>query len=533
MPARIEIDDRKHAHLSARKKNFMPINAQPENLEKDILHKSLYYSLALYVRMFIKLLCGIFIAKILGPSLYGLRNAFDLSLSYESYSDLGTFSALNRQAPYFRGEKDFHKFNTAINSIYCVNIIYAIIAAALLIIISQYLRLHGYEEKYVDFALFFGMMIFTSKLASFLETILKIEQNFYLLSKIYLLHGIMASILGVILGYFWGFRGVLTGLLVADIACIALMLITINVIFELKLSFHMYLELLKIGLPMMFLFLLLLLLASADRMLILALISEEALGYFGIATIAASVIGTIPHAIHSVTLAPVMEKFGRTKDRGRVKNYFVEPMILMAYIIPILIVCLNYSIHLPIVYFLDQYVQSITVMKILTIGIFFEAVSSPAMSIALTFNKQVKLIFLVAPLVALNFSLNYLFIKNGWGLNGVAIGTSITLIVYFFVLIFYALRQFVDALKEFTHILLMILAPFSYAVVLYFCIERFVPVSINGLWSDILYTSLKMTLFIVLYCLIFYKIRKHSAFIKFLNHLPFIPYKLKSRILQI
>jgi O-antigen/teichoic acid export membrane protein len=511
----------------------MSNEAQPENLEKEILHKSMCYSLALYARMFVKLLSGIFIAKLLGPSLYGLRNAFDLFIGYESYSDLGTFSALNRQAPYFRGEKDVHKFNTAINSVFCVNIIYAIFAAALLIIISQYLRLSGYEEKYVDFALFFGVMIFTSKLAYFLQTILQIEKNFYLLSKIQVLYGITASILGVILGYFWGFRGVLVSLLVADIACIIPMLLTKNIIPELKFSLHMYFELLKIGLPMMFLLLLLLLLASADRMLILALISQEALGYFAIATIATSVIGTIPHAIRNVTLAPVMEKFGRTKDRGRVKNYFVEPMVLMAYIIPILVVCLNYSIHLPIVYYLDQYVQSITVIKILTIGIFFDAVSSPAMSIALAFNKQVKLIFLVAPLVALNFGLNYLFIKNGLGLNGVAIGTSITFFVYFLVLIFYALRQFGDALKEFTYILLMIFAPFSYAVVLYFCIDRFVPVSINGLWSDILYTSLKMTLFIVLYCLIFYKIRKHSAFIKFLNHLPLIPNKLKSRIIQI
>ena len=506
---------------------------QQENLEKEILYKSMYYSIALYVRMLVKLLSGIFIAKLLGPSLYGLRNAFDLFIGYESYSDLGTFSALNRQAPYFRGEKNVHKFNAAINSIFCVNIIYAIFATALLIIISQYLRLNGYEKKYVDFAFFFGVMIFTSKLAFFLQTILQIEKNFYLLSKIQVLYGINASVFGIILGYFWGFRGVLVSLLIADIVCIIPMILIKNIIPELKFSLHMYLELLKIGLPMMFLLLLLLLLASVDRMLILALISQEALGYFGIATIATSIIGTIPHAIRNVTLAPVMEKFGRTKDRERVKNYFVEPMVLLAYIIPILVVCLNYSIHLPIVYYLDQYVQSITVIKILTIGIFFDAVSSPAMSIALAFNRQVKLIFLVAPLVALNFCLNYLFIKSGWGLNGVAIGTSITFFIYSFVLIFYALRQFGDAFKEFTHILLMIFAPFSYAVVLYFCIDLFVPVSISGLWSDILYTSLKMTLFILLYCLIFYRIRKHSAFIKFLNHLPFIPNKIKTCILQI
>ena len=510
----------------------MSKEAPQANIEKEILHKSIYYSLALCVRMFVKLLSGIFIAKLLGPSLYGLRNALDLSISYESYSDLGTLSALNREAPYFRGKNDFYKFHTAINSAFYVNIIYAILAAVVLIIVSQYLRINGYEQKYVDFAFFFGVMIFTNKLIFFLLTIFKIEKKFYLISNVNLLYGITAAVLGVILGYFWGFRGVLISLLLADIASIISMLYMNRIIPKLKLSLKMYLELIKIGFPMMLLSLLLMLLASADRAMILALISEKALGYFGIATVATGVIVTIPQAIHSVTLAPVMEKFGRTSDRAKVKNYFIEPMVLMGYILPVLIACMNYSIHLPIVHFLDKYVQSIPIIQILTIGIFFDAVSSPAMSISLAFNKQVKLIFLVAPFVALNFGLNYLFIINGWGLNGVAIGTSITYCLYFFAIIFYALRQFGDALKEFISLLLMIFTPFAYAIILYFGIERFLPVAINGLWSDIIYTALKISLFVILYCLIFYKIRKHSAFIKFLNHLPLIPKKLKINLLQ-
>ncbi len=327
-----------------------------------------------------------------------------------------------------------------------------------------------------------------------MQTILKIEKNFYLLSKIkYVVWNNCFCPWRSFRIFLRGFRGVLISLLVADIVCIAsISRFTNKIIPELNISFQMYLELLKIGIPLMILFFLILLLASVDKTLILALISEEALGYFGVATVATTVIATIPQAIHSVTQAPIMEKFGRTKDRERVKNYFIEPMVLMAYIIPVLIACLNYSIHLPILYYLDKYVQSITVMKILTIGVFFEAVSTPAMSIALAFNKQVKLIFLLAPLVALHFGLTYLFIIKGWGLNGVAIGTSITSFLYFLVLIFYAFKQFGAVFTEVSQIIMMIVTPFLYALALYFFIEYFVPVSISGFWSDILYTSLKI-----------------------------------------
>ena len=107
------------------------------NIEKELLGKSLLYSFSLYIRMFVKLLSGIFIAKLLGPSLFGLKNAYDLAREYESNSDLGTFDALNRLAPYYKGEKNYEKASNAINSVFGVNLCYAAIAAIMVITASN------------------------------------------------------------------------------------------------------------------------------------------------------------------------------------------------------------------------------------------------------------------------------------------------------------------------------------------------------------------------------------------------------------
>ena len=125
----------------------MTNNPPQPNTEKEILNKSLVYSFSNYIRMFVKLLGGFFIAKFLGPALYGLRNAFDLSLNYEAFSDLGTLSALNRQAPYYRGAKDSTKFSTALSTVFSINIIYATIAAALLLLTSWYLRRNDFDQN--------------------------------------------------------------------------------------------------------------------------------------------------------------------------------------------------------------------------------------------------------------------------------------------------------------------------------------------------------------------------------------------------
>ena len=120
---------------------------KPRNMEKELLGKSMFYSFSLYVRIFVKVLSGVIVAKLLGPSLFGLKNAYDLARDYESNSDLGVFDALNRLAPYYRGEKKYEKARAAIASVWGVNLYYALTAAAILAIVSQYLRYNGYEQS--------------------------------------------------------------------------------------------------------------------------------------------------------------------------------------------------------------------------------------------------------------------------------------------------------------------------------------------------------------------------------------------------
>lgn len=502
----------------------MPNKLLQPNTEKEILNKSLVYSFSNYIRMFVKLLGGFFIAKFLGPALYGLRNAFDLSLNYETFSDLGTFASLNRQAPYYRGANDSTKFNTALSTVFSINIIYASIAATLLLLTSWYLRRTGFDQKYVDFIFFLGLMVFTGKFIAFFVTELKIDKNFYLLSKVQVLYGVSASGLGIVLAYLFSFRGVLISLLSTNLICITYILFNERKLPPIRISFPMYWNLLKIGFPMMVLFGFFMLLSSADRILILAMISEEALGYFGIAMVAAAVIATIPQAVHNVTLAPIMEKLGRTGDKHSIKHFFIEPMVLMAYTLPSLLACLHFAIHLPIAYFLTKYMQSIEVIKILILGYFFYAVASPALSVSFALNKQVKLIFLTVPIVGINFLLNYIFIKSGWGLKGVAIGTSITYFCYFCAIVFFTLSHLDEPLKAYPRTLVVILIPIFYTVLLFWIIDTHIQLNQNTIWSDIFATSIKIGLFILSYSLVFLKIKDHPAFQKLFNNLFILKY---------
>ena len=199
-------------------------NPQSSNEERNILNRSAVYTFSLYFRMFFRLIGGILIAKFLGPASYGLRNAFDLALEYESYSDLGTFAAMNRTVPYYRGRQDEEQAERIEASVFSVNFLYALIIGIILVLVSFYLRTTNWDQRYVDFLFFLGLVIISTKVKDFYLTKLKLEKEFYLLSRAEMLYGFIGTGISVALVYYLGLRGLFIALFISDVITIGYIL---------------------------------------------------------------------------------------------------------------------------------------------------------------------------------------------------------------------------------------------------------------------------------------------------------------------
>lgn len=489
--------------------------------EKKILQQSTFYSFSIYFRMFFKLIGGVIIAKFLGPALYGVRNAFQLAIDYETYSEMGTFSAMAREVPYSRGEKNKEKANHIVSSVFGINLVYAITVGIVLVLVSFYMRSINWDETYVDFVFFLGLIIITNKLRKFYSYKLVIDKKVFLLSRAEIIYGFSSTVFCVALVFYLNFRGVLIGLFIADLLYIGYILLNEKKFPAIRVSFPLIREMLRIGFPMMVVVFLLTMLRSADRLIIIAMLTEEDLGYFGIAAVAIGIIITIPLAVNDVIMPRLMEKLGKTKNFQQIKNYLIEPTILMAYFLPFLLAILYLSIHIPINYFLTQYIPSIDIVKILTLGLFFSAVYVMPISICYAMNKQIKIIYIVLPSVVFNFAINYVFIRSGWGVNGVALGSGITNFVFTSAITWFAFRQFQTKLSEIVKYFLIVYVPFVYTLFLVLIIDN-LNFNFHGLGNDIIITLVKMGLFSILYSLIFLLIRKHSALTKLVNNVPFL-----------
>jgi len=469
------------------------------------------------------------IAKFLGPALYGIRNIFQVIIDYNSYTHLGTLFAMNREVPHYRGRGEDKKAELMVASTFWANIFLVAAIAVIFIATSIFLRIQNYDKNHCDLLFFTGLIIITNRLVDFYETNLKLEKKFYILSRIQLLSKLFSIFSCIILTYYYGLRGFFIGIVIGDAIFVLSAIKVDKKIPTITVSVPILKELVRVGAPILGAAILLMVLTSADKIMIVSLLSETALGYYGVATIATAVINTVPKAIYSVTLPNLMKKYGKTGDIFQIKNYFIEPTIIIAYFLPFLLSSIFLTIHLPIQHFLTRYTESIVIVKILTIGLFFSALPTMGISICYAINKRINVVYLTIPPLMINVLTNYSLIHLGYGLRGVALGTGISYFVYCSSLLWFTMKQY--KMKAIEHIKFYVIfySPLIYSLILLIFLDRSSFFKQDSFWHDAAYTSAKLLFFCLLYCPILFLIRKQTAFTKLAAHLKSILCRKETR----
>ena len=490
--------------------------------ESKMLSQSAVFSFTLYIILLLGVLRGFLVAKFLGPALYGMRNLFGVFIDYNAYTHFGTLFAMNREVPHYRGRGEEKKAELMVASTFWANLCTVVVIATIFISISFYLRIQNYDQNHCDLLLFTGIIIITSRLVDFYSTKLKLENKFFLLSRIQLVSSSISIFSCIALTYYYSLRGFFIGHLIGD-AIFVFSAVKVEKKFPpLIVSIPILQELVKVGAPILGAAILLMVLNSADKIMIVSLLSETALGYYGIAAIATSVIGTVPKAIYSVTLPRLMEKYGKTNDLFQIKNYFVEPTIFLAYFLPFLLSLIYLTIHIPIEYYLSRYIESIIIVKILALGLFFSALPVMATSICYAIKERMSVIYLTIPPLIINIVSNYTLIHLGYGLTGVAIGTALSYFTYCSSLLWYTMKKYKMNLGEHLKFYIIVYSPFLYSSILLIVLDQFVYFRHDSFWPDATFTFAKLLIFYALYCPILFFIRKQTAFAKFTTHLKSI-----------
>jgi len=469
---------------------------------------------SIHVSLFCHFLAGFLVAKLLGPSLYGLRSIFGLVEQYESVATLGTFNAMEREVPYYRGREDHAAADRISQSVWTANFVYAAVAGALLVAASFLMRGVGIAPIYADFVVFLAGYVLLGRAEQYYQAQLIIDKQTRAVGGLRLVQGGVAAIASVSLVLVAGLRGLFLGILIGKVATIVYAALRAPAPPGLGASWPIVRRMIVIGFPIMSIKFLFILFQTVDKLLIAIFLPREMLGYFAVAAILSGVIFmTLADAVKVLFSARMMETLGEDRHAGSLGDYFTAPTILIAWLAPVAVGALVLIVHLPFEHFLPEYLPAVPVARVLIMGQYFFAVVTVAILACVALDRQNTLAMLTAGGILLNATGNVLLLSAGFTIRAVAVWTGASYLVFAIVLLVFTtslLRSSGATVPMRT--VATVMAPWLICLLLVASVDRVIPVGGLDLAHDLGRSALRVGVYLGLYGIVLRLLRSHPAF---------------------
>jgi O-antigen/teichoic acid export membrane protein len=243
---------------------------------------------------------------------------------------------------------------------------------------------------------------------------------------------------------------------------------------------------------------------TSDRFVILFMLGQETVGYYGIAIMVLGFSISIPAISREVVEPRLMESMDRADLARNLELYMTRPLMNTAYLMPFVIGpgILLLPFVIPII--LPDYASGVVSAQILLLGGYFLAAGHVLRGVIVALGLQLKATIVAFPVLIVNIILSIMMVSWGYGIEGVALASSVS-----FLLMFSALFSFVWWQLRFrdhglTKRFFWFFVPFPVMCTLLFFPDQ---LSVGLEESPMLFLSVKMLLFITLQGLLLHLVR--------------------------
>ena len=459
---------------------------------KILKHISLFTSSSL-VQSIGQLFHSYFGARWLGPDTFGAWQGARIIQSYLSYASLGVGHAMHRDVPALRGKNQNEEIDKIKNCTWSFNILIYTFVSIILFIASYFIN--GNREFILSLR-FVAILIEITMFNGFFNVWFKANNRFEVVSAVAVING-LANILTIYLIY----SGKLTGFLVAKVISLALMLIYYIYKNDTHLGFYLnrfiIINEMKVGFPILLLTLSTTIFSTIDRILILNKLSFAELGLYSLSGIIFIPITVVFTSVSAVLYPRVTERFGQTNRPHTLTNMFKMPVLVLSHVVPFLIASLYIFIPLLVNLFLVKYEMGVTATQIVIWGIFFYSLVSTLGNVIIALNKQIYMVLLLGLMTLLNYVFGKTLIDMGFGINGVAVSSSLVYLLYFFLLYTMAYIFSKNPIKKFLPEIFYIVLPPLMNMGIVFLINYYVDLSGFSLNNILFIVLIIVALFIL------------------------------------
>jgi O-antigen/teichoic acid export membrane protein len=444
--------------------------------KQGIIIDTIFYSGASYIAIVIGFLVSIFSKRFLGVSGAGYWALLTVVMTFALYVGLGIKKGLVREVPQLIGAGENKKAKELEDVTFSFLVIASLTGAVIVWLISFFLVTDPFLKTGMKVI---AVLIVATHLYSLVLVILRARKQISILSKVIVLNTLFIAVFALPGAYFFNLNGFATGTLVATGLSFYFAKRWSNTRFSFNLDWAKIWHLAGI-LFRTFL--------NLDKMMIGKMLGIKQLGVYTIGIMAVQQISSLPRFFNIVIFPHIQEKYGATKNVLDIKSMILKPTYLVSRLGPVLLGLIIFLVQPIVLYALPQFKEGLDVVKILVFGYFFMVVNEMSSTLLFTIDKQRMLVPLYGVMVAVCIGLNYLFITLGWGITGVAVGTSISYFLFFLVVFTFAachIMKWISILKFYFEIM---------AFFVYFLI--------NVLWIDAVvnFSNLVLTSFLKILC---------------------------------
>ncbi|MBF0624166.1 MAG: polysaccharide biosynthesis C-terminal domain-containing protein [Magnetococcales bacterium] len=415
------------------------------------------YASSNFYRQILGLITAFLRPKLLAPEAFGLWSLFAVIPTYASHLHLGTRATMRFQVPELtsRGEADgVERLKGAVyrGSLF----VYA--AAALALALGALAPGLEIDERVA--LVLSAVTVLVGWHYEFHISLLKGRSRFGLVGRSNMILATTLFLSTVVLIPLWGVEGAFIAVTASWL--LTALLLARNGGVEPIGPFHgpTFRRAVRTGLPIMLFDLVGLGLRNGDKLLVAALLGKTQLGYYGLAAMVTGALMNIPGVSREVTEPQLMASLQHTGPRDTYARFLRRPLLTTALLMPLLIGPVHLALEPCILLLLPDYQPGLESTRILTLATYFLALVYPTRGVLVAFGWQGRAVWAGAAVIAVNATLSWLLIRQGYGLPGVAWSNCAAFLVLLILLLGLLLPRFALNTREWGGLLLGIGMPF-------------------------------------------------------------------------
>jgi O-antigen/teichoic acid export membrane protein len=373
---------------------------------------------------------GLVVARLLGPTLYGIWKSVQLAMEYTAFSNLGTINGLDRTCPGYVASGRMGIYRALVNSSLLPNLLLSLLLSLGFLWVAL-----GMEPGPARLAMLsLVILVLLQPPFQHAESGLAVEKRFGAKARILIWSNALRVGFAIIAAWLAGLAGVLLVYVAVMVWTSWAMWRATSLRFAIRVEPRAWGRLLLLGVPITVMVIAERSLLTVDRWVVLSLLGPTEAGLYFMATFPMAILMFVPSALRQVVSIDVYDKWSRLKSLAPAREVHEKSILAIALGSPVMAGAIWFGLPWLVDSFLPEYRRCIPPLQIYAVALFPVMMCQTVLPVAVVAGRVLWPVVLMVALACVSIIGATLAVSMGGGLMEVLLAHAVGWFLYGIVL---------------------------------------------------------------------------------------------------